>query len=117
MLAEEDSLFGGASNVISSETDDVIFFSNWNTALIVQVRSFLAFSTYFSYSYRKVHRWNRGENTFTDKLSKRDVASRIRFWGPYTSEYSQITPLGQYLPPLVLIGTGAGAGPICDFYQ
>ena len=38
LLASEDSLFGGASSVITSETDDVIFFSNWNTALFVQVR-------------------------------------------------------------------------------
>ncbi len=99
-LEDEDSIFGGAASVVSSESDDVIFFSNWNTALFVQV-----------------HKWNRGDNSFTARLQRKEIADRIRFWGPYTSEYSQITPHGQYLPPIVLIGTGAGAGPILDFYQ
>lgn len=43
--------------------------------------------------------------------------SRIRFWGPYLSEYSFATPDGRDLPPLVLIGTGSGAGFIIDFYM
>jgi NAD(P)H-flavin reductase len=84
---------------IAQETEDVIFFSNWNTALFVQI-----------------HKWNRGENSFSSRLLKKQLGQRIRFWGPYTSEYSQITPKGQYLPPLVLIATGSGAGPIIDFY-
>jgi hypothetical protein len=49
MLDEEDALFGGAANVISSESDDVIFFSNWNTALFVQVNKNFVFSCFLFY--------------------------------------------------------------------
>ena len=40
----------------------------------------------------------------------------MRFWGPYVSEYASMTPDGRYLPPLVMIGTGTGCGPLLDFY-
>lgn len=102
LLAEEDEMDRKLENEdgIAAQTDDVVFFSNWNTAVFIQI-----------------HKWNRGENSFTAKIATKNVGARVRFWGPYTSEYCQITPDGHYLPPLVLIGTGAGAGPIMDFYM
>lgn len=101
VMAEEEEMDRKLENEdgIAQETEDVVFFSNWNTALFIQV-----------------HKWNRGHNAFTAKIMARPLGARVKFWGPYTSEYCQITPKGQYLPPLVLIGTGAGAGPIMDFY-
>lgn len=85
---------------VASESEDTVFFSNWNTAAIVQV-----------------HRWTSGDISFTGRLSRKEVSARLRFWGPYLSEYAEFTPDGRYLPPLVLIGTGAGCGPIVDFYM
>jgi hypothetical protein len=95
-LAEQER----AAEGIAQETDSSVFFSNWNTALVVQV-----------------HEWNRGRAAFTSILSRKELSSRIRFWGPYTSEYGQLTPNGKHeIPPTVLIGTGAGCSPILDFY-
>jgi hypothetical protein len=89
-----------ASTGIAEETDDTVFFSNWNTALVVQVH------------YRQDGR------SFTERLSRLPLAERLRFWGPFASEYAFVTPDGKNeLPPLVLIGTGAGCGPILDFYM
>ncbi len=89
-----------ASTGIAQETEDTVFFSNWNTALIVQVH------------YRDDGR------SFTERLSRLPLAERVRFWGPYASEYALVTPDGKTpMPPLVLIGTGAGCGPILDFYM
>ncbi len=33
------------------------------------------------------------------------------------SEYGDLTPDGRMNPPLVLIATGSGCGPIIDFYM
>ncbi len=91
-----------ASTGVSQETDDTVFFSNWNTALIVQVHAHTAGRT----------------RTFTEKMARLPLAERVRFWGPFASEYALVTPDGKMdLPPLVLIGTGAGCGPILDFYM
>ena len=87
-------------SAVSAQSDDVVFFSNWNTAQIIQL-----------------HRWNDGEESFTVKLSRKEISSRIRFWGPYLSDYADMTPDGRYLPPIVQIGTGAGCGPLIDFYM
>jgi len=86
---------------IAQDTDNTVFFSNWNTAVIVQI-----------------HNQNRN-HSFTSDLANSPLGTRIRFWGPYTSEYGLITPAHMVgdLPPLVLIGTGAGCGPILDFYM
>jgi len=97
-LAKMDHLV--ESGGIASETDDVVFFSNWNTAIIIQI-----------------HEWNRGIESFTSRLSRKPLASRLRFWGPYLSEYGDLTPDGRQNPPLVLIATGSGCGPILDFYM
>ena len=87
------SVLDSLGSLISQETDDVIFFSNWTTAVVVQS-----------------HFWNRGEDGFSHRFANKDIAKRVRFWGPYQSEYSFATPDGASLPPLVLIGTGSGAG-------
>ncbi len=47
---EEDS-------IVSQETDDVIFFSNWTTAIVCQV-----------------HKWNRGADAFSARFAKKDIA-------------------------------------------
>lgn len=41
----------------------------------------------------------------------------LRVWGPYRSEYRLLFDTIDNLPPLVLIGTGAGGSYIIDFYQ
>ena len=84
---------------VAQNTDSMVFFSNWNTAFFIQI-----------------HKWNRGESSFSAKLMTKELAERVRFWGPFTSEYSLVSPIGQSLPPIVMIGTGAGAGPLVDFY-
>jgi hypothetical protein len=57
------------------------------------------------------------ERVLASHLSNvQEISSRIRFWGPYLSEYGDMTPDGRYLPPLVMIGTGTGCGPLLDFY-
>ncbi len=83
-----------------ADEDEGMYFSSWNTAVIVQI-----------------HRWNSGEESFTTKLSRKEVSSRLRYWGPYVTDYANITPDGRFLPPLVLIASGTGAGPLIDFYM
>ncbi len=97
--AQEEEL-ERASTGISQDTNETVFFSNWNTALVVQVHS------------------GSKQRSFTSRLERLALGSRLRFWGPYTSEYAFVTPDGKsQLPPLILIGTGAGCGPILDFYM
>merc|ERR1711991_282063 len=96
MEEEEDAM----ANAVTAQSEDVVFFSNWNTAQVVQL-----------------HRWNDGNESFTVKLSRKEVSSRLRFWGPYLSDYAAMTPDGRYLPPIIQIGTGAGIGPLIDFYM
>lgn len=90
-----------AAEGVAAESEETVFFSNWNTAFIVQI-----------------HRWNRGDLSFTGKLAHKGVSTRLRFWGPYLSEYGELTPIGKDdIPPTVMIGTGSGCGPILDFYM
>jgi hypothetical protein len=99
LKAQEEEL-ERASSGIAQETDETVFFSNWNTALVVQIHHSTA------------------RRTFTHRLERLPLASRLRFWGPFLSEYALVTPDGKSeLPPLILIGTGAGCGPILDFYM
>lgn len=81
---------------IQEETDDVVFFGNWNVAFIVQI-----------------HTYNR-EPSFTTELRDQAIGDRIKTWGPYKSEYGELVEGN--LPPIVLIATGAGCGPVLDFF-
>jgi len=85
-------------DVVKSQTDDITIFENWNTAFIVQK---------FNSSKQSA--------SFSRRLSEKRVGDRIRFWGPYYSEYTELTPLVG-LPPLVLIATGAGVNYVLDYY-
>ncbi len=49
-------------DVVKNETDDVVFFSNWNTAHVMQI-----------------HRWN-SKDSFTGRVADMEVGSRLRFW-------------------------------------
>ncbi len=51
-LAKMDQLI--ESGGVAEETDDVVFFSNWNTAIVIQVIE-----------------WNRGVESFTSRLSRK----------------------------------------------
>lgn len=82
--------------LVTEETDDVVFFSKWNIGIVLQVQH------------------DRAES-FTKQLEALPIGSRLHCWGPYRSEYSDLTP-SPHLPPMVLIGTGAGCAPILDFY-
>ena len=86
-------------STIAAETEDVVFFSNWNTAIVMQI-----------------HRWN-SDRSFTARVSEMEQGEKIKFWGPYLTEYAEMTPDGlRHLPPIVAIGSGAGVGPLLDFY-
>ena len=85
------------SGQVTSETENTVFFSNWNTATIMQV-----------------HHTKKGKS-FTSKIAGMEIGDSIKFWGPYYSEYACLTSIDNQ-PPLVLMASGAGANYILDFY-
>lgn len=98
---DQEEMLKRKSEAVAAESEDMVYFSNWNTALIIQI-----------------HKWNTGDESFTARLSRKDVSAKIRFWGPYLSEYGDMTPDGKRdMPPMIQIGTGAGCGPLLDFYM
>ena len=85
-------------SIVSSESDSRIFFQNWNTAFVYQR-----------------HSENRKSKSWTNLLSQKSVGTNIRYFGPYYSEYAELTSLVA-LPPLVLIATGSGCNFLLDFF-
>jgi len=80
------------------DTKDItIFDTSWTTALIVQIHG--------------------RPGSWTRRLADAAVGTHLDSWGPYTTEYRQLSLGLEDLPPLVLIATGAGAAFIVDFYM
>jgi hypothetical protein len=79
------------------DTGNRVFFTNWDTAFIMQVH-------------------HAKEHSFTRRMADLNPGDSVKYWGPYYSEYHQLNKWTT-LPPLVLIATGAGANYILDFYN
>lgn len=84
-------------SIVASETEDVVYFQNWNTAFVMQKFP------------------SKGGASFSKRLSEKAIGSAVNFWGPYYSEYASLTPLVG-LSPLVLIATGAGVNYMLDYF-
>lgn len=80
------------------DTEDIaIFDTDWNVALLVAIHP------------------RRG--SWSQRLADAPIGTRLKSWGPYSTEYRNLALDLSNMPPLILLATGAGAAYIVDFYM
>lgn len=98
-MEEENEVVDDFNDVVTADTGDRVFFTNWDTAFIAQV-----------------HAENHGDRSFSSLLANKSPGESVTYWGPYYSDYHALNDFTR-LPPLLLIATGAGANYLLDFFS